>query len=272
MSLDGDGPGLSAAALEALAVAVERGLLAVPFGRMQVGRCVTRDEQDAALRLLERLHRAGLAGGPLAAALRLAAQVQKSGEARPRPVLVWSDLDVHGSRDTRVVCAELFSNAESSVLVSTYNLGHWTGEGEEPGNPVLRPLGERMQERPGLHVRLFVNLPRREWQKDMIDTAIERDFANHFCRWLWPWDVRPEVYYDPRSLAAPRSEQACLHAKCVTVDDRRAFVTSANLTEAAYERNIEAGVLLEDALFARTLRIQLESLISRGHVRRIAGI
>jgi phosphatidylserine/phosphatidylglycerophosphate/cardiolipin synthase-like enzyme len=50
---------------------------------------------------------------------------------------------------------------------------------------------------------------------------------------------------------------------------RRAFVTSANLTEAAQGRNIEAGVLLDDAVFARALRTQFESLIDRGYVRRL---
>ena len=79
----------------------------------------------------------------------------------------------------------------------------------------------------------------------------------------------PEVYYDPRSLQAVGEESACLHAKCVVVDDARAFVTSANLTEAAQGRNIEAGVLLEDPLFARALRKQFESLVDRGYVRRL---
>jgi phosphatidylserine/phosphatidylglycerophosphate/cardiolipin synthase-like enzyme len=79
----------------------------------------------------------------------------------------------------------------------------------------------------------------------------------------------PEVYYDPRSIEGTSSDRPCLHAKCVVVDDARAFVTSANLTEAAHGRNVEAGVLLDDPVFARTLSLQLESLIDRGHVRRL---
>jgi phosphatidylserine/phosphatidylglycerophosphate/cardiolipin synthase-like enzyme len=46
-------------------------------------------------------------------------------------------------------------------------------------------------------------------------------------------------------------------------------VTSANLTEAAQVRNIEAGVLLQNAVFAKELRLQFEALINRGLLRRV---
>ena len=77
------------------------------------------------------------------------------------------------------------------------------------------------------------------------------------------------MYFDPRSLHGSGEDTACLHAKCIVVDDERAFVTSANLTEAAQLRNIEAGVLLQDASFARALRLQFEALMNRQFVRRL---
>jgi phosphatidylserine/phosphatidylglycerophosphate/cardiolipin synthase-like enzyme len=76
------------------------------------------------------------------------------------------------------------------------------------------------------------------------------------------------VYYDPRSLDEV-GEPAFLHAKCIVIDDERALVTSANLTETAHVRNIEAGVLLEDPVFAKELRLSFEALISRGLVHRV---
>jgi hypothetical protein len=263
---------LPSATLTALAGAVERGALAAPFSRLRVGRYVSGEEAFVAIELLQRMHDAGLAGRQLAEALRLAAEVRRAGEVQPRPMLVWSDLDLHRSRDTKVVCSDLFRNAERSVVLSTFSIGHKAGENEAAGNPVLLPLAERMQERPAMQVRLFVNLKRRAGHKDVAIWEIEERFARWFCESLWPWEPRPEVYYDPRSVAGTGDEVACLHAKCVAVDDQRAFVTSANLTEAAHERNIEAGVLLEDASFARSLRKQFESLIDRGYVRRIPGI
>lgn len=262
-------PMLSATALGALAGAVERGVLVAPFGAMQVGRHVAKGEQTDALRLIEALHAAGLEAGALVAALRLAEAARRAGEVKPQPSLVWSDLDIAGSRDTAVVCNELFRGARKSVLVSTFNLGHKAKDGEVKGNPVLRLLARRMTEVRSLTVRIFVNLRRLEYMAQASERDVEDAFVGWFRKGIWPWDPVPEVYYDPRSLQAVGEEIACLHAKCVVVDDARAFVTSANLTEAAQGRNIEAGVLLEDAVFARALRTQFESLIDRGYVRRL---
>jgi hypothetical protein len=262
-------PILSASALRALAGAVERGVLVAPFGVMQIGRHIARSEQADALLLMDALHAAGLEGGALASALRLAEAARTAGELRPEPVLVWSDLDITGSRDTGVVCKELFRAARESVLVSTFNLGHKAKDGEKKGNPVLSSLAERMGEVAGITVRIFVNLRRLDYMADFSECDVEDAFVSWFTKEIWPWKPIPEVYYDPRSLRADSEAAACLHAKCVVVDDARAFVTSANLTQAGQERNIEAGVLLDDPLFARALRRQFESLIDRGHVLRL---
>ncbi|HQP38861.1 MAG TPA: phospholipase D-like domain-containing protein [Polyangiaceae bacterium] len=153
--------------------------------------------------------------------------------------------------------------------MSTFNLGHKAKEGEAKGNPVLLPLAKRMAEKSSLTVRVFVNLRRIEHMAHASEREVEDAFVGWFRKEIWPWELVPEVYYDPRSLQAFGEESACLHAKCVVVDDERAFVTSANLTEAAHGRNIEAGVLMEDPIFSRTLRMQFESLIDRGYVRRL---
>lgn len=262
-------PVLSVTALAALAEAAERGVLVAPFGALQIGRFVPRTEQADAVRLMEALHAAGVSGVALAVTLRLAEKARRTGEERSPPSLVWSDLDVVGSRDSAVVCHELFRSACESVLVSTFNLGHKAREGDEPGNPVLRPLAKRMAEVEGLTVRLFVNLRRLESMTRASEREVEDAFVGWFRRELWPWELVPEVYFDPRALQSRSEDSACLHAKCVIVDDQRSLVTSANLTEAAHGRNIEAGVLLDDPLFARALRTQFESLINRGHVRRL---
>lgn len=262
-------PTLSHAALGALASAAERGVLVPPYGAMQIGRHVSKGEQVDALRLVEGLSAAGFDGRQLALALRVAEAARRVGDERPEPTLVWSDLDVQGSRDTGVVCNELFRGATREVLLSTFTLGHKARDGELKGNPVLQPLAQRMAELPELRVRLFVNLRRLEYMTNASEREVEDAFVAWFRREVWPWERVPEVYFDPRSIEAAGEDSACLHAKCVVVDDARAFVTSANLTEAAQDRNIEAGVLLDDPVFARSLRKQFESLIDRGYVRRL---
>jgi phosphatidylserine/phosphatidylglycerophosphate/cardiolipin synthase-like enzyme len=63
-----------------------------------------------------------------------------------------------------------------------------------------------------------------------------------------------------------------LHAKCVVVDERWAFVTSANFTEAAQERNIEAGVLLDHPKLAEALAARFRALREGGRLHRMTAI
>ena len=63
------------------------------------------------------------------------------------------------------------------------------------------------------------------------DSEIIRRFMYSFKTSQWPEHVRiPDAFYDPRALAANRGDLAALHAKCVVLDDRDVFVSSANFT------------------------------------------
>ena len=53
---------------------------------------------------------------------------------------------------------------------------------------------------------------------------------------------------------------ASLHTKLLVIDGRRALIGSANLTDAALTRNLEAGLLIRDAALATDLE---------QHVRRL---
>ena len=48
-------------------------------------------------------------------------------------------------------------------------------------------------------------------------------------------------------------------------------MTSANFTEWAQQRNVEAGVLVRDRHFAAQLRSQLEDVVQAGSVKRLPG-
>jgi phosphatidylserine/phosphatidylglycerophosphate/cardiolipin synthase-like enzyme len=99
---------------------------------------------------------------------------------------------------------------------------------------------------------------------------LPREFADSLRR-DWPGTRRPEVYYDPRSLAPVGDHRATWHAKCVLVDEEVAFVTSANFTEWAQERNVEAGVLVRDRDFTGQLRSQFDGLVQGRQVVRLPG-
>ncbi len=53
---------------------------------------------------------------------------------------------------------------------------------------------------------------------------------------------------------------ASVHAKCIVADGRNAFVTSANLTSAAMERNMEVGIKLTGGSIPSQLHDHLEAL------------
>jgi phosphatidylserine/phosphatidylglycerophosphate/cardiolipin synthase-like enzyme len=70
------------------------------------------------------------------------------------------------------------------------------------------------------------------------------------------------VFYDPRALD-PEGPGGVLHAKVVVADDEVAFITSANLTKAALDRNIELGVLIRDRAFVLAIGGYFRSLSER---------
>ena len=56
------------------------------------------------------------------------------------------------------------------------------------------------------------------------------------------------------------------------MDGRWAFGTSANVPEAAQERNIEAGVLLDHPRLAGALVGRFHALRDAGRLRRMRGV
>jgi phosphatidylserine/phosphatidylglycerophosphate/cardiolipin synthase-like enzyme len=90
-----------------------------------------------------------------------------------------------------------------------------------------------------------------------------RRFAERLWKSEWPGQSRPHVFCDPRALD-PDTLGGVLHAKAVVADDEAVFITSANLTEAAFDRNIELGLLVRDLALAASLAAHFRGLIDRG--------
>jgi phosphatidylserine/phosphatidylglycerophosphate/cardiolipin synthase-like enzyme len=57
-------------------------------------------------------------------------------------------------------------------------------------------------------------------------------------------------------------KRACLHAKCIVVDGEAVFISSANFTEAAQERNIEVGLLVKSCRLAEQLVLHFDTLLA----------
>lgn len=65
---------------------------------------------------------------------------------------------------------------------------------------------------------------------------------------------------------APGGKYALQHSKVVIVDSRTAFVTSANLSTAGAESNLEAGVVIHDVQFASSMRQRFTKLWEHGAI------
>ena len=173
--------------------------------------------------------------------------------------LVLSGPPVFGipTRQTAAVVQSLFAEAKEDVLV----VGYAVYQGDE----MFAPLPERMLSIPELQVRFSFDIRRKEHTQ--IQDVIS-DFAKEFTTRHWPWPELPALYYYPRSLDHTPSNRGSLHAKCVIVDRQKAFITSANFTEAAQNRNIEAGVLFEYAPMVLRLWHYFDRLIATGYFKK----
>jgi phosphatidylserine/phosphatidylglycerophosphate/cardiolipin synthase-like enzyme len=122
----------------------------------------------------------------------------------------------------------------------------------------------------GVTTMLFLHVPGEATTDEGADD-IATWFVDRFFRDIWTFGTpKPDVFYDPRT-AMRGPPWASLHAKCVVVDDERALITSANFTDRGQERNIEAGVLIEDPVFAGELGGHWRQLVSARLVKRYAG-
>jgi phosphatidylserine/phosphatidylglycerophosphate/cardiolipin synthase-like enzyme len=233
--------------------ALESGLLGLS-PTMASLRSVLGNQADAeglaaALLKLERL---GISGPTAAAWIQTVTRVA---ERTRKPDLVWSGPEVPGlhARDTRRVYEELLGSAEHSILASTYAFFD--------GPKAFEVLALRMETTPALRVTLLLNIQRKRGDTAASDQVVRR-FAERFWKTDWPGSSRPTVFYDPRSLD-PSGPIGVLHAKAVVVDDEAVFITSANFTEAALDRNIELGVLIRDRALALTVAGYFRNLIDR---------
>jgi phosphatidylserine/phosphatidylglycerophosphate/cardiolipin synthase-like enzyme len=255
---------LSTDELTAVAMALRAGRLSVPLSQLSVAPYLGRAAASVAPTLVK-LTTEGLAAEHLAFFLEVLAAERNSQRDGDDVELVSTGPEAAGfpARDTRIVVRELFRQATKSVLIAGYAVYQ--------GHDVFRVLAERMDAYPDLVVRMFLNVE-RPYGDTSKSSEILRRFAERFKAQEWPGSRLPEAYYDSRSLDLDASKRASLHAKCVVVDERIAFVSSANFTEAAEVRNIEVGALVPSEPFARQLASHFRALADRQVLVRVPGL
>jgi phosphatidylserine/phosphatidylglycerophosphate/cardiolipin synthase-like enzyme len=242
--------------LEHLLSALERGRLECPFSEADLVDSGFHGVVADVVGALGKVDR------PSAIALLQLVIAERIHRPPPRLDLVWTGPETRASvaRSTGLVVQRLFESARRSVIVGGYSFD--TPE-------ILEPLYRAMKER-GVSAMLFLDIDGTAATVAGAD-AFATAAIDRFLRDVWTFGMpKPELYYDPRT-ASPGPPWASLHAKCIVVDDERSLITSANFTDRGQTRNIEAGVLIEDAAFAAELAGQWRQLVSEGLVRRYNG-
>lgn len=237
--------GVATTVLARLREAMASGLLKAPVDRAALLGFGVRHQLEAI--------EGALGGHRSAACVAILDVVLAEREGRRRsPELVWTGPEAQSgtARDTAVVLRELFESARETVILGGYSFKY--------ARDVLAPLSRTMREH-GVDARFFVHVPQIE-AGVALDGHLDHNLGG-FLADSWPFgEPHPRIYYDKRALVRG-PPYSSLHAKCVVVDGAKAFVSSANFTQRAQERNIEVGVLIEDPSFAGFLAGQWLALI-----------
>jgi len=258
---------LSLPNLTSLANAIADKRLVLPLTNMALIGYVPDTLANAITSEVNQLLISGFTSSQIAYTLRLLAEERaESQKLRDRVDLVWTGQEFVGStsRDTHIVVQELFAAARNSVLISSYAL-----DKSASTRTLFKILAQQMSIFPELKVQIFVNVHRLHQDKTP-DSVLLRQFADSFRKEIWTSNKLPDLFHDPRSLSMEINKKACLHAKCVVVDQEKVLVTSANFTEAAHERNIEAGIFVTDTAIANAITSQFDALTRRGILCQIA--
>lgn len=253
---------LPLAALRGLASSLETGLLSAGITHVGIAQAAGSDA-TAVVEVLRELASAGMTPRQMAVVVRGIAEAH---EHVPKPSslfdLVLSGPDLPGvpMADTAAVVHTMISQASREVLLVGYAVHN--------GRKLFEPLAQRMAEMPALTVTFCLDIA-RAYQDATPAAEIVARFARDFRSRHWPWERLPALYFDPRSLETGEA-RASLHAKCVIVDRERALITSANFTDAAQRKNIEAGVVLNHRPTIDRLADYFAGLCSSGQLARCA--
>lgn len=190
-------------------------------------------------------HKAGLAS-----MLELALAARRS---RPSLELVWTgpSTSVVPVRRTEQVLFELIQEAKQMLTIMSFGVFQ------------VPRLVEALEDAVARGLILRIVLGDREADSEW---AIENQRAQ-----LGTISHRASLYWWPheRRLRDANGRAGLMHAKAAIADSRIAFLTSANLTEAALERNMELGILIRGGGVPGSIERLLDALIEQSELKVI---
>ena len=187
----------------------------------------------------------------ISAAFRGAAQVTALSEGRESIELVWTgpNTGLIPTRRTEQVLLEVINSARAELFLVTFVFYRVPS--------IVKALNIAAQRGVKINVLLDVLVK----QGGAIG-GTTRALAGAVPKAaIYVWDLASEKTVGSASSAS-------VHAKCVVADRKLAFISSANLTSAALERNMELGLLVRGGTVPARLYSHLEALVTTETISR----
>ncbi|MDA7737424.1 DISARM system phospholipase D-like protein DrmC [Porticoccus sp.] len=204
----------------------------------------TEAANSALTRVLEEWQRLGCSSDEMAGILRGASHGYLSEKAREQVQLVWTgpDLNQIPVRRSEQILLELINSAQSSLFLVSFVLVNI---------PKIEDAIREALER-GVDVRMLLESEDKEGSNHFRDTIkrLQMDIPG-LTLYVWPRERRESI----------EGGFARVHAKCAVADQVNAFLTSANLTSAALDKNIEMGVHIQGGSVPLTIYQQFIGMI-----------
>lgn len=155
-------------------------------------------------------------------------------------------------RKTAQVIIEMIDEAKESLYLSSFTFYK------------VREIIDHLklaQER-NVVITLLLETPQSSHYKVKSDPIkhLEDDLREKACLSIWP---------NKNRLVEGYQQTGSLHAKFVLQDRSKLFVSSANLTQSAMDRNMELRVIIEDVMAIDKFHNHLDHLISENIITRI---
>lgn len=179
----------------------------------------------------------------LAAALHVAAECSNSISSMGTSELVWTGpkTTIIPARSTEQVVLQVIGAAKSRLFVVTYAF--------YKAASIIGAINSAISR--GVSTNILLESPIEQGGSIHGDGLKAMRAAAPTARlYIWNPTQRPDM-------------RASVHPKCAVADASIAFITSANLTDAAMERNMELGVLFKGGRIPISLHEHLEALVEK---------
>jgi len=188
----------------------------------------------------------------LALALQSASEVDERHRNREEVQLIWTGPDVSNLpfRRTEQALLELVESAKTSLLIvafAAYKI------------PALVEA-INVAASAGVNVACVFESHDASGGKVSFPFAKKLGLGPLVRRFVWPMTKRPKDSV---------GHYGSLHAKCAVIDSNLLFLSSANLTECAFNLNMELGVLIKGGSLPIAVESHFQTLIATGHLERI---